>query len=85
MLTCATGLDFAWTLSVVGWRGGATVGRRTCDQEVASSIAGRARLHNESGQVVHTQLPRRQQSSLVYRVVKLGTCTIFLMSVVLYK
>ena len=23
-----------------GWRGGATVGRRTCDQEVASSIPG---------------------------------------------
>jgi len=85
MLTCATGLDFAWTLSVVGWCGGAMVGRRTCDQEVASSIAGRARLRNDSEQVVHTQLPRRQQSSLVYRVVKLGTCTIFLMSVVLYK
>jgi len=45
--------------SVVGWRGGAIVGRRTCDQEVASSIPGRARLRNESGQVVHTQLPRR--------------------------
>jgi len=44
---------------VVGWRGGAMVGRRTCDQEVASSIPGRARLRNDSGQVVHTQLPRR--------------------------
>ena len=42
-----------------GWRGGAVVGRRTCDQEVASSIPGRARLRNDSGQVVHTQLPRR--------------------------
>ena len=42
-----------------GWRGGAMVGRRTCDQEVASSIPGRARLRNDSGQVVHTQLPRR--------------------------
>ena len=44
---------------IVGWRGGAMVGRRTCDQEVASSIPGRARLRNDSGQVVHTQLPRR--------------------------
>jgi len=42
-----------------GWRGGAMVGRRTRDQEVASSIPGRARLRNDSGQVVHTQLPRR--------------------------
>jgi len=42
-----------------GWRGGAMVGRRTCDEEVASSIPGRARLRNDSGQVVHTQLPRR--------------------------
>jgi len=61
----------------VGWRGGAMVGRRTCDQEVASSIHGRERLRNESGQVVHTQLPLRWHSSLVYRVVKLGTFTIF--------
>ena len=47
--------------SVVGWRGGAMVRRRgrTCDQEVASSIPGRAWLRNESGQVVHTQLHRR--------------------------
>ena len=44
---------------ITGWRVGAMVGRRTCDQEVASSIPGRARLRNESGQVVHTQLPRR--------------------------
>ena len=28
----------------LGWRAGAMVGRRTCDQEVASSIPGRARL-----------------------------------------
>jgi len=55
--------------------GGTMVGRRTCDQEVASSIHGRARLRNESGQVVHTQLPRRWHSLLVYRVVKLGTFT----------
>ena len=31
--------------------------------------------YDDSGQVVHTQLPRRLHSSLVYRVVKLGTCT----------
>jgi len=45
--------------SVVGWRGGTMVGRQTCDQEVASSIPGRAQLRNESGQVVHMQMPRR--------------------------
>ena len=65
---------------IVGWRGGAMVGRRTCDQEVASSIPGRARLRNDSGQVVHTQLPRRWHSSLVYRVVKLGIFTLFAIS-----
>jgi len=45
----------------------------------------RARLRNESGQVVHTQLPRRRHSSLInYNncssiiiVVKLGTFTLF--------
>jgi len=42
-----------------GWRGGAMAGRRTCDQEVASSISGQARLRNDYGQVVHTQLLRR--------------------------
>ena len=54
------------------------VGRRTFDQEVASSIPGQARLRNDSGQVVHTQLPRCRHSSLVYtcRVVKLGTFTL---------
>jgi len=51
-------------------RRGSTAGRRTCDQEVASSISG---LRNDSGQVVHTQLPRRRQSSSAYRVVKRGT------------
>ena len=38
---------------------------------------GRVRLRNDSGQVVHIQLPRRWHSSLVYRVVKLGTFTLF--------
>jgi len=69
----------------VGWRGGAMVGRRTCDQEVASSIRGRVRLRNESGQVVHTQLPLRWHSSLVYRVVKLGTFTIFTFAFAKYE
>ena len=55
------------------WRGGAIVGRRICDQ--GSQV--QARLRNESGQVVHTQLPQLQHSSLVYRVVKLGTFTLF--------
>ena len=40
----------------------------------------RPRLRNDSGQVVHTQLPRRWHYSLVYRVVKLGTFTPFLTS-----
>ena len=48
-------------------------GRRTCDQEVAGSIYGRAAaVYDDSGQVIHTQLPRRRHSPLVYyRVVKL--------------
>jgi len=46
--------------STTRWRGGAAVGRRTCDREVASSIPGRgAAAYDDSGQVVHTQLPRR--------------------------
>ena len=49
------------------WRGGAVVGRRTCDQDVARSIPGRTRLRTDSGQVVHTQLPRRRHSSLAYK------------------
>ena len=56
------------------------VGRRACDQEVASSIPGQgATAYDDSGQVVHTQLPQRWHSSLVYRVVKLGTFTRFLL------
>ena len=40
-----------------GWRGGAMVGRRTYDQEVASSIRAGAPLRNgDFGQVVHTHL-----------------------------
>ena len=38
----------------------------------------RVRLRNDSGQVVHTQFPRRRHSSLVSRVVKLGTFALFL-------
>jgi len=33
---------------------------------------GQARLRNNSGQVIHTQLPGRWHFSLVYKVVKLG-------------
>ena len=54
------------------WRNGRASDLRSRGR---SSIPGRARLRNESGQVVHTQLPRRRHSSLVYRVVKLGTFT----------
>jgi len=50
-------------------RGGAPVERRICDQEVAGSIPVGARLRNDSGQVVHTRLPRRRQS-LLYGVVE---------------
>jgi len=38
------------------WRSGAAAGRRTCDQEVAGSIPGRALLRNDRGQVVHTHI-----------------------------
>ena len=46
---------------------GATVERWTCDQEVAGSIPGRALLRNDSGQVVHTGVPRSPSSIIWYR------------------
>jgi len=46
---------------------GATVERRTCDQEVAGSIPGRALLRNDSGQVVHTHMPLSPSSIIWYR------------------
>ena len=52
----------------VGWHGGATVVRRTCNQEVRYPL-----VLNDSGQVSHTHLPRRRQSSLLYGIVKPGT------------
>ena len=64
----------SWSLSscsnhydtiTMGWHGGATVGRRTCNQEVASSIHRQTWLRNDSGQVVHTQLPWRWHSSFI--------------------
>ena len=57
-------------------RGGAPVERRIGDQEVAGSIPVGARLRNDSGQVVHTRLPRRRQS-LLYGVVEPGTFTFY--------
>jgi len=51
------------------------VGRRACEQEVAGSIPVRARLRNDSRQVVHTRLPRRRQSSLLYGAIKPGAFT----------
>jgi len=44
-------------------------------QHVKIRSAARARLYNDSGQVVHTHVPRRRQSSF-YGVVELGTFTI---------
>ena len=59
---------------VHGWRGGATPGRPICDQEVASSIPGQgAAAYDDSGQVVHTHVPGRRQSSLLQGLVKPGT------------
>ena len=42
------------------WRGGATVGRRICDHEVAVRAPVGAQLRNDCGQVTHTHLPRRR-------------------------
>jgi len=44
------------------WCGGAAAGRRTSDREVASSIPGRARLRNDSGQVAYIHVRLRRQS-----------------------
>ena len=41
--------------------------RQTCDQEVVDSISGQvAAAYEDSGQVVHTHVSRRRQSSLLY-------------------
>jgi len=52
-----------------GWRGGATIGRRTCNQEVAGSIPGRALLRSDCRQVVHTHVPL-SPSSIVWHQCK---------------
>jgi len=68
---------YNWIMFAENNSGGATVWLRTCDQEVASSIPGQgAAAYDDSGQVVHTQMPRRWHSSLVYRAVKLRTFTL---------
>ena len=43
------------------------VGRRTCDQEVAGSLPGRALLRNDCGQVVHTHVPLSPNSIIWYQ------------------
>ena len=59
--------NYIGTLSFpMGRRVGASVGRRTWDQEVASSILSRARLRNDPGQVVHTRM-------LLHQTVWIGT------------
>jgi len=58
---------------IIGRRGGAMVGCRTLDREVTGSIRVGAELSYDSGQVVHTHLPRCRQSSLLYGVVEPGT------------
>ena len=64
-------IDFyssCWCGVVTQWYG---VGLAITRSRVRSPAT--ARLRNDSGQVVHTKLPRRWHSSLVYRFVKLGT------------
>ena len=58
---------FLSTAANKGWRGGATAGRRTYDEEVVGSIPGLAQLHNDSGQVVHTHVPRLASSIIEYQ------------------
>jgi len=41
------------------------VGRRTCDREVAGSIPGRASLHSNPGQVIHTCVPLSPSSVII--------------------
>ena len=50
----------------IEWRGGATAGHRTCDQEVAVSSPGPAWLRNDSGQVVHTHTSLLPSSIIWY-------------------
>ena len=56
----------------------ATVGRRTFTiKRSRVRFPVRPRLRNDSGQVVHTHVPRRRQSSLLYGVVKQRTVIVY--------
>jgi len=54
-----------FSVSYYQWRSGATVGRRTCYREIASSAPGRALLCKNFGQVVFTIVPM-SFSSLIW-------------------
>ena len=58
----------AW---VAWWRNGRASDLRSRGREFDPRPGAAA--YNDSGQVVHIQLPRRRHCSLVYGVVKLGT------------
>ena len=58
---------------VAWWRNGRALDLRSRGRAFDSRVG--AQLRNDRGQVAHTRLPRRRQSSLLYGVVKPGTFT----------
>jgi len=58
---------------VAWWRNGSVLDLRSRGRGFDSRVG--AQLRNDHGQVAHTRLPRRRQSSLLYGVVKPGTFT----------
>jgi len=63
-------LDTKW---VAWWRNGRALDLRSRGRGFDSRVG--AQLRNDRGQVAHTRLPRRRQSSLLYGVVKPDTFT----------
>ena len=67
---------FPWASLLQGvawWHNGRALDLRSRGRGFDSRVG--AQLRNERGQVAHTRLPRRRQSSLLYGVVKPGTFT----------
>jgi len=58
---------------VAWWRNGRALDLRSRGRGFDSRVG--VQLRNDCGQVAHTRLPRRRQSSLLYGVVKPGTFT----------
>ena len=75
LITCflflATCFAFILLIFLAWWRNGRALDLRSRGRGFDSRVG--TQLRNDRGQVDHTRLPRRRQSSLLYGVVKPGT------------